>query len=98
MFGVWGEVWEVCWGRGVGVGRVGKYGEVWKMWSRSVKVCLGRGKVCLGVRKVWEMCWGRGNVREVGVQGNVERSVGKCVTVWGRCVRVEEGGRKCEER
>ena len=27
------------------------------------------------------MCWYRGNVREVGVQGNVGRSVGKCVRV-----------------
>ena len=27
------------------------------------------------------MCWGRGNVREVGVQGNV-----------GKCVRVEDSG------
>ena len=28
VFGVWGEVWEVCWGRGRDVGRVEKYGEV----------------------------------------------------------------------
>ena len=38
------------------------------------------------------MCWGRGNGREVGVQGNVGKSVGKCVRVWGRCVRVEDTG------
>ena len=31
--------------------------------------------------EVWEMCWGKGNVREVGVQGNVGRSVEKCVRV-----------------
>ena len=34
------------------------------------------------------MCWGKGNVKGVGVQGNV----GKCVTVWGRCVRVKDSG------
>ena len=38
------------------------------------------------------MCWGRRNVREVGMQGNVRRSVGKCVRVWGRCVGVEDSG------
>ena len=35
------------------MGRVGKDGEVWEMWSRCVKVCLGCGEM-------WEMCWGRG--------------------------------------
>ena len=42
-------------------------------------------------------------MRKVGVRGNVGRSVGKCVKVWGRCgkcVKVEEGGGagKCGER
>ena len=31
--------------------------------------------------EVLEMCWGEGNVREVGVQRNVGRSVEKCVRV-----------------
>ena len=55
------------------------------MW----KCVWGVGKCVWGVRKcvwvwgeVWEICWGRGNVREVGVQGTVGRSVGKCVRVW----------------
>ena len=37
------------------------------------------GEVCGSVFGVWKVYWGRGNVREVGVQGNVGRSVGKCV-------------------
>ena len=32
------------------------------------------------------------------MQGNVGRSVGKCVWVWGRCVRVEDSGGICGEK
>ena len=28
------------------MGKVGKYGEVWKMKSRCVEVCLGCGEKC----------------------------------------------------
>ena len=45
-----GRCGKMCYGRcgkcvGVGVGRVGKYGEMWEMWGRCVDVCLGCGKV-----------------------------------------------------
>ena len=37
-------VWEVCWGRGGGVGRVGKYWKVWKMCGSEFGVWGGVGK------------------------------------------------------
>ena len=48
-----------------------------KGMGKCVGMCgWGRGK-----RKCGKMR--RGNVREMGVQENVGRSVGKCVRVWG---------------
>ena len=44
------------------------------------------------------MCWSRGNIREVGVQGNVAEVWENVLGCGGRCVRVEESGGKCEER
>ena len=80
-----GEQCGKCVGRGVG----SVLGEVWGEWEsmgRCGKCGVGVWKCVKGVGRcvwVWEMCWGRGNVREVGVQGNVGRSVVKCVRLWG---------------
>ena len=60
--------------------RVGKHGEVWKMWGRCV---WGVGKCVWVWGEMWDMCWGRGNVKEVRVQGNEGRRVGNCVRELG---------------
>ena len=58
-------------------------GSVFGVWEVLVK-CVW----------VWEMCWGRGNVRKMGVQGNVGRSVlgrRKVGEMWGE-VKKKCGG------
>ena len=54
-------------------------GSVFGVWEVLVK-CVW----------VWEMCWSRGNVRKMGVQGNVGRSVLGRRKVGGNVGRGEE--------
>ena len=60
---VCGERCRKCVGVGGGVRRVGKHGEVGKMWGRCMEVCLGVG---------------RDEGRSVGKCVRVEDSGGKC--------------------
>ena len=73
--------------------QLGKLGQVWGKYERNGEVCWdvgGKGR-CENMRwgslfgvwgEVWELCWGSRNVGEVGMQGNVGKSVGKCVRLW----------------